>query len=508
MPQFATFSWADGPARPTGTCRPTSKTTSCGWRGRPRPPPPPSRCTASSSRPRTGRRGAGARGVVGVTRGTAGTVRLHQSGAVTYLAVWVNQGQTLLEATHAQPRLVGVSQIVWPPSRLTVQVTANQTVTALFTAPEGSRVEVQRFPKGATIAYDITRELDRAHVTTTGFRDLEPLMGEEIVYAAFCVAELADGSSRVSRPVTGVVRVTPDVEQVKVQVVRSTTTPGTYDISWLRPRHGEVRLYATQERPEQGIENEPRTLEIIEGQGRLTSEFRINYPPVDHGGLMTITGFAVDPSWVRAHFVAVHWVSDDAVWVGPIVSMVTPHAPTHGQVIERVDSQIVTFAWPEGSASCRPTRAAGPADRPGRLRAGGAADARPVREDGRDADHPHAAVQRVRASSLRRRVPRRTARLLRSLSIDYPGITRLEYQVIGYGADGGPAARACGRRCTGCSPGWTTTCTTPRSRSSARSGGCRSTRRTAGTSGGLSFRSRRGRCRRSPRSRPVRRRPS
>lgn len=377
--------------------------------------------------------------LVGVTTATSGTAEIHPSGPVTYLAVWVNQGDSLLDATRSQPRLVGVAQVVWPPSGLTVQVTANRTVVALLSTPEGSRVEVQRFRKGATVSYDINRELDRELVSVTGFRDLNPPMGEDIVYAAFCVAELADGTSMVSRPVTAEAHVIPELQQIKVSVARSTSTPGTFDISWLAPRHGRVVLFATPERPPHGLEDVPRTREIVEGQG-LTPEFRIVSPPTDLGGLMTITGYAVDPGWVRAHFVAVHWVSDESVWVGPAVSMVTPHAPTHATIVERVDSEIITFSWPEGVTVVQAYQ--GP-----RGQGVDPAGSEPIAQLTRD--------EYITMGGMRitRTLPSNGCAIhlygvvyldgmpmySEATSLDYPGITRLQYQVVPYGPTSSPA---------------------------------------------------------------------
>ncbi|AQP48417.1 hypothetical protein BW730_13785 [Tessaracoccus aquimaris] len=227
VPQFVPFSWADGPATAFGHLSADLEDDGVRLAWTPAPERAPVtlyRIVESTSNWPSGAPELG--GLVGVTRSNSGTAQLHPAGPVTYLAVWVNQGDTLLAAAHSQPRLVGVGQVVWPPKELSVQVTANRTVAALLSAPEGSRVEVQRFPKGATISYDINREIDRELVSSTGFRDLNPPMGDDIVYAAFCVAELADGQSMVSAPLTAVAHVTPEVQQIKVQVSRSESTPG------------------------------------------------------------------------------------------------------------------------------------------------------------------------------------------------------------------------------------------------------------------------------------------
>ncbi len=440
MTQFAPFSWAHGGAEPYGhlIAELDDDGVRLAWTPMPtRGAVTVYRVVESTSNWPSGAPELGS--LVGVTTATSGTVALHPSGPVSYLAVWANQGDTMLDAAHSQPRLVGVGQVIWPPTELSVQVTANRSVAALLTVPAGSRVEVQRFRKGATVSYDINRELDRQLVSTTGFRDLHPPMGEDIVYAAFCVAELADGRSMVSPPLTAETHVTPELQRISLTVTRSTSVPGAFDIAWLPPSHGRTVLFATPERPPHGLEDEPRTREIIEGQG-LSAKYRINYPPTDLGGLLTITGYAVDPSWVRAHFVAVHWVADDAVWVGPAVSMVTPHAPTFATIVERVDSEIITFSWPEGVTVVQAHQ--GP-----RGQSLDPSESEPIAQLTRD--------EYVTMGGMRitRTLPSNGCAIhlygvvylegrpvySEPASLDYPGITRLKYQVVAYGPDGTPA---------------------------------------------------------------------
>lgn len=283
----------------------------------------------------------------GVTLATAGSLPARPVGQVTYFAVWANQGDSVLAASQSQPILVGSTEVVWPPPAMTVNVTPEKKVAGTWTAPAGSRVEVQRFRKGRHIAYDQSRLLPPDAVRSGGFLDSEAPQGVPLVYAAFCVADLPSGGSAISEPTLAEVEITPEAQQVRLDVQLSKTTPGTYDISWVPPAHGTVALYALRERPPQGLEREVRSTEILEGQG-IRPEFRITYPVDDLGGLSTIRGFVVDHTWVRAHFVAVHEISAQRVWMGPPVSMVTPRPPQRAEVIERVDAQVLTFPWPHG----------------------------------------------------------------------------------------------------------------------------------------------------------------
>lgn len=437
IPLFAPYNWEQGPAQPVGQLAVEHSGDRLRFAWSPMPGEVVLyRIVESGSAWPSG--APELAGLLGVTRRTSGSLTKQPAGAVTYLAVWANSGATALEASQAQPTLVGISQVVWPPTDLSVQITAQRTVAALMTVPEGSRIEVQRFPKDAAIAYDINREIDRGFLSGSGFHDLTPPIGEDIVYAAFCVAELADGTSRVSAPATVDAHITPDVEQVAIQV-KPSETPGAYDITWQQPAHGRVLLYATPQRIEKGLENEPRTREILEEQGGLTAQYRIAYPPEDLGGLMRIRGFVVDPTWVRAYFVAVHHVSDESMWVGPSVSMVTPRAPRYGQVVERVDSQVITFEWPKGVTIVEAYQ--GPR---GQLIE--AIDSQPI------ASLTEENYQRTGGMRVTRALPSNGCAVQlhgvvyldgkpvysEPATLDYPGVTRLSYTITPVGPDGSP----------------------------------------------------------------------
>lgn len=365
---------------------------------------------------------------VGVTTATAGSVHIPANGQVTYLAVWAYQGNSVFDASQSQPVLVGKSDVVWPASQLDLSVTPDKMVAASWKAPEGSKVEVQRFPDGVPIAYDPSRLLASDAVQTGGFLDREAPQGVPLVYAVFCVAELAEGGSSISAPVTASVEVTPDAEQITLNVRQSESTPGAYDLTWQPPRNGRVVLYATKERPEQGLEKEPRTAGVLEQAG-LTSQNRIVYPVNDLGGIHQIKGFVVDNTWVRTHFVAVHWIHDELVWSSAPVTMVTPRAPQWAEVIERVDAQVLTFPWPEGVSIVQAFQAP-----------------RGIELDPKTNDPTAQLIKeeydRVGGMRITRTLPSNGCSLhifgvlyldglpihSRPITVDYPGITRLRYE--------------------------------------------------------------------------------
>lgn len=369
---------------------------------------------------------------VGVTSATAGTATVDSRGAsITYFAIWAHQGDSPLAAARTQPILIAQSEVVWPPSAFTTNVTPDKAVTGSWTAPAGSRVEVQRFPAGVNISYDPSRQLPADAVFTGGFIDRAAPQGQQVVYAAFCLAELPNGATAVSDPETVEARVTPEAQQIEFKVERSTARPGAYTITWIPPKYGKVELYATNVPLPAGLDKEARSWEVLQREG-LTSEYLISYPADDLGGLWSIPEFVVDPSWVRVHFVAVHRVDEETAWMSAPISMVSPSAPTWARVIERVDSQIITFPWPEDVKFVKAYQ--GP--------------------KGVEIDpYSNRAIEQMTRDEYDRRGGMRVTRALPSngcalhlfgvvyldgsevyspgITIDYPGIARLRYEIVG-----------------------------------------------------------------------------
>ena len=286
--------------------------------------------------------------LVGVTTETNVTADLTSTSAVTYLAVWANSGRDELEARTSQPILVAVGEVLWPPTELSATVTPGDEVVASFVARSGpARVEVQRTEGTGTVTYDPIRALPSSDVLPTGFVDRQPPVGVPLTYCAYTVAKLPDERQLVSAPAQTTAYVLPRPESIALAVTPVEGRSGAYDISWSAPDFGRVDIYLCHTQPPTGLSDATRSEEVIARAG-LTPDRRLKNPPMQSGRRMTINSCQVDPNWVRGYFVAVHVVTPEAVAVGPIVSVVRPRAPKHLILIERVDSQIVLFAWPEG----------------------------------------------------------------------------------------------------------------------------------------------------------------
>ncbi len=282
---------------------------------------------------------------IGATWSTEIVAPLAPRGATSYIAIWANEGPDEIAARGAQPRLVGKGEIVWPPRALSVSVTPAGEVVARFQAPPGADVEVQRFVAGEVVRYDQAKAL-RQGVSADGFLDRNAQAGVDLTYAVYTVAVLSDGEKVVSEPNKATVRVVPEPHSIALKVEPAASAPRTYDISWVAPPFGTVDVFLTGQQPPTGLGDQTRTVEVVEMQG-LVPERRLNYPVQRAGDEHRMMGVTLDRSWVKGFFVAVHVVSSDAVRVGPTQSTVNARPPRNPWIVERVDTEIIMFEWPD-----------------------------------------------------------------------------------------------------------------------------------------------------------------
>lgn len=288
--------------------------------------------------------------LLGVTTSTECLVELVADSPVAYLAVWANTGPDETSARESQPVLVAQGQHVWPPTHLRLSVNPARQVTASFIAAPGGTVEVRRRAGLFALTYDTGESLPGSDVSSNGFIDKNPPIGRPVQYGAFSIATLPDNSRRVSAGVVETAEVEAEAEAVSLEVGETDAGAGSYRLSWTQPDHGDVLIFLTAEQPKSGLGDQIRTMEVLERYG-LALECCLAHPVRIEGSKRTMVDVPLDPSWIKGHFVAAHKVRDDRVAVGPTHTVVRAQPPTHGIVIERVDTQVVTFGWPSGNAA-------------------------------------------------------------------------------------------------------------------------------------------------------------
>jgi hypothetical protein len=277
------------------------------------------------------------------------------SSPLRHVTVWVNEGATEMEARAAQPRLHAYGIAVLPVRDLVVQHDEG-TVIGRWTAVEGlSRIDVFRVPIDVALAnpgrHGIGQKLPAGAVTQGGFRDLDASPGTEYEYRIYSVAEVGDIEEMdfvsrrvrleaVAEPITDL-RVTPHGE-----------SDTAYDLELTLPSLGRVELYRTQQQPPGGITARVLTRSALVNAG-FDAEALLPHGidrAGDHGSVRNVPW---PTGWSRAYFTPVTVLDEEHIQVGTSQTLARSTSVSHVRILERVDEQFLTFAFPAGVTDVR-----------------------------------------------------------------------------------------------------------------------------------------------------------
>jgi hypothetical protein len=123
-----------------------------------------------------------------------------------------------------------------------------------------------------------------------------------------------------------------------------------FDLTWTAPAGGRVVIYRTVAGPNPGVEAAPLAEASLAAAG-LPLENRLAHPVIGGAPAQTSTMARVPwpREWNRAYFTPVT-VLGDRVQVGATTSATRTGSIAHARLVERVNKQILTFAWPAGAA--------------------------------------------------------------------------------------------------------------------------------------------------------------
>ncbi|MGV1004893.1 MAG: hypothetical protein ACOYEV_09035 [Candidatus Nanopelagicales bacterium] len=274
--------------------------------------------------------------------------------AVRYYRVWANTGASREDAVAAQPVLVAEGAIVSPVQEARVEERDGQVIGRWNVPPGADRVDVYRHAPGAPFSpANLLRPRRPDDRQEEGFVDRNAQPGALCEYSIYVRATVADesGTSQLSAPVTFAIQLPANPEAVTDlrAVDRLEGQQSVFDLAWTRPPHGRVDVYLTETPPERGLELRPLAAASL-ATTVLTGHALINHPATRLGNVMFIEGVAWPESWYRAYVTPVT-VAGGLVQVGTACSFARLDLVRDAVVRERVDTQVVVFAWPAGAAS-------------------------------------------------------------------------------------------------------------------------------------------------------------
>lgn len=270
---------------------------------------------------------------------------------VRYAAVWLNEGATEDDARSAQPVLHAAGGCVLPVRHCEVRDDEG-TVIGQWEPIDGVlRVDVLRLPIDQAAKQQHFNQQYRLRsdlVGPGGFSDSEAVPGVEYEYRVYAVASVSGQDEDLSPYVARRVKLQAVVEAVPdLKVALSAGSEDEYDLRWTMPPLGVVEIYRTEAPPTAGIDQVVLDRATLVRLG-LTEDLRLTRPLNRDNDQGTMDRVPWPRKWSRAYFTPVTVVDEDQLKVGPSDILTRANAPTQIKLIQRVDEQFLTFAWPEG----------------------------------------------------------------------------------------------------------------------------------------------------------------
>lgn len=289
---------------------------------------------------------------VSVTTSTFADDTRFLTAAVRVYQVWCHIGHDLDSARMNQPELWANGEEVSPVDGLSLTEEEGRVIGRWTVYPGTNAVRVFRIPLdgGGPPPSDPRNQICTSQPNLTGFVDTEAPRGRRYLYRA--VAEVSVGGTlRLSRPKQVDVLVPVQLVPIDDLVVEMSEGRDTFDIRWTTTESGQnVRIYRFESPPPAGLESEDRDESAITVQG--FDDASLIKEPISAYDQTTsqIAGVLWPQGWERAYVTPVT-VSNGRVRIGTTRVLTRPlPAVVEPRIIERFQTQVVTFGWPAGAA--------------------------------------------------------------------------------------------------------------------------------------------------------------
>ena len=288
---------------------------------------------------------------VDITTDTACVDERGFRSAIRHLQVWRNSGATEQEAYASQPVLHAQLPVIATVSGVDLREDEGRVIGQWHAFPGVKRVQVYRIPieRAQSGVGDPAFRILADDANLGGFVDHAADRGKRYVYQFFCEAE-HDGLVRLSAPTTRQLLVSAVLEPVADLEIEldNTTTSAQFDLTWTNPPAGQVVIFRTERPPRAGADAEAQAESALPQMG-LPDESRLVHPIVREDDQSAMRTVPWPRGWVRTYFTPVT-VLDGRVQVGTHIPAVRTMAVTDPVVVERTHTQVLKFGWPQGAA--------------------------------------------------------------------------------------------------------------------------------------------------------------
>jgi hypothetical protein len=270
------------------------------------------------------------------------------------VTVWCNSGADERSALAAQPYLHGRALAAAPVANFELREDGGTVIGEWDVFRNTTRTQVFRVPAqqpGVSRTSAVHRILTDED-TLFGFEDHGAKPGTRYQYVVQAEVRDQEGTIHLSAPVTRehtVSVVLQAVEDLEVVLGPDHADP-TFDVSWTPPPTGEVIVYRSETPPLGGIEDDVTDIARL-APANLRDEDKLPYRAramaEDREGLRRVKWPARTS---RVYFTPVT-VHEQMALVGKTVAITRVQPVTQPVLRERVNEQLLTFAWPAGAAA-------------------------------------------------------------------------------------------------------------------------------------------------------------
>ncbi|MBV7294588.1 hypothetical protein KRX51_01485 [Corynebacterium sp. TAE3-ERU12] len=274
-----------------------------------------------------------------------------------HFQVWVHQGPDIAAALGAQPQLVGYAIAVAPVRAITLAASQGVVEGSWAPMPPDWSVRVHASPAGSAQPADAPEFLLGSGVQETSFAHRPPTRGGTWRYVFTPVVRLS-GGWHLGEPST--------VHRADIPAVTRPVSLDFYDVeqhggddrivlSWCAPPAGSVSVYLTQRHPHEDLSQGPISADALArdevfaaaGTTKVTVGPREEGAPVDADTIWPVDADTAE-AWSVVYITPVTEVGE-MVAVGPTVALHQVQPISAARIAERIDTQVVSFAWPRGA---------------------------------------------------------------------------------------------------------------------------------------------------------------
>lgn len=287
--------------------------------------------------------------------------------AFRHYQVWANVGEDHRDVIQSQPRLIGEDICVLPVPGVDITVSSG-VVEGKWDFLDGySEIRVFASPADSPDPVDSPANQLFEGVTKKGFEHKSPIRGDRMRFAITPAVEFRGTKEVCTRPDVREIFITAELEKVGLEMARGVNVRGDerIHITFFSPAAGQVKIYLSPRAPSPGLSFQEVPVEALERDPAL-AEGRVVADEQNPEGEQVDVQPMWPAEWDEVHITPVTIVDDRAI-VGDTEVLQRVRPIEHAKLVERTESQLVTFEWPAGASMVKietaPTGSTAPEDR-------------------------------------------------------------------------------------------------------------------------------------------------